>query len=81
MSEYPHKSDRYARALELHRRHLATCAFLGIDPSYRSCDGPPVPPPRESEYMAGAPTDQDREYSEDVTAIALGEETYGYRNR
>ena len=79
MSELVPEVSRYARALELHRRHLATSAFLGIDPSYRSCDGPPLPVPRER--PSDVLTDADREYGEDVTAIALGEETYGYRNR
>lgn len=32
--------DKYARALELHRRHMATSAFLGVDPSRQSCDCP-----------------------------------------
>ena len=73
--------DPYAEARKLLRRHMATSAFLGIDPSLRSCDGPPPPVPRERPRPTNAPTDADRQYSEDVTAIALGKEPYGYRNR
>lgn len=43
MSEQLPEVNGYARALELYRRHLATSAFLGVDPSHRSCDGPPLP--------------------------------------
>jgi hypothetical protein len=33
-------TDKYARALELLRRQMATRAFLGLDPFRYSCDGP-----------------------------------------
>ena len=65
---------------ELDRRYLATSAFLGIDPFPRSCDvatGPGV----VDHASPTAQTEEDREYSEDVTAIIRGEESYGYRNR
>lgn len=81
MSEQLPETDRYARARELQRRWMATSAFVGIDPLHYSCDGPPLPPPEERERPTDPQTDEGRQYGEDVTAIALGKETYGYRNR
>lgn len=65
---------------ELDRRHLATCAFLGLDP-LRSCDEPPVTSHVAERKLPGPLTEADKEYTEDVAAIVLGKEQYGFRNR
>lgn len=71
----------YAFARELHRRQMATARFLGLDAIGLSCMDAirMVPLPRSEPPDPSALSEADKQYGEDMTAIALGKEQHGYR--